>query len=129
MGRFLAVAAGLGLTATTLPDALWGAVWRPLLPESAVGSALQLIDLLRGANLLSLHPDLAWLRVSKAAIVPEDSSNMLSEAAWHGLPVHIAPLEAQARCRLGPVAALYDAAGLPPREIPQLANAQRELAA
>ena len=39
------------------------------------------------------NPYLAWLMFSKAAIVTEDSSNMLSEAAWHGLPVHIAPLE------------------------------------
>ncbi len=42
------------------------------------------------------NPYLAWLMFSKAAIVTEDSSNMLSEAAWHGLPVHIAPLEGQA---------------------------------
>jgi len=39
------------------------------------------------------NPYLAWLMFSKAAIVTEDSANMLSEAAWHGLPVHIAPLE------------------------------------
>ncbi|MBA3066859.1 MAG: hypothetical protein FP825_00035 [Hyphomonas sp.] len=42
------------------------------------------------------NPYLAWLMFSKAAIVTEDSSNMLSEAAWHGLPVHIAPLEGKA---------------------------------
>ncbi|MFN7163578.1 MAG: mitochondrial fission ELM1 family protein [Hyphomonas sp.] len=42
------------------------------------------------------NPYLAWLMFSKAAIVTEDSSNMLSEAAWHGLPVHIAPLEGYA---------------------------------
>ena len=39
------------------------------------------------------NPYLAWLMFSKAAIVTEDSANMLSEVAWHGLPVHIAPLE------------------------------------
>jgi uncharacterized protein len=39
------------------------------------------------------NPYLAWLMFSQAAIVTEDSANMLSEAAWHGLPVHIAPLE------------------------------------
>jgi uncharacterized protein len=39
------------------------------------------------------NPYLAWLMFSTAAIVTEDSANMLSEAAWHGLPVHIAPLE------------------------------------
>ncbi len=39
------------------------------------------------------NPYLAWLAFSKAAIVTEDSANMLSEAAWHGLPVHIARLE------------------------------------
>ncbi|MFN3911882.1 mitochondrial fission ELM1 family protein [Hyphomonas sp.] len=42
------------------------------------------------------NPYLAWLMFSTAAIVTEDSSNMLSEAAWHGLPVHIAPLEGKA---------------------------------
>ena len=42
------------------------------------------------------NPYLAWLMFSKAAIVTEDSANMLSEAAWHGLPVHIAPLEGRA---------------------------------
>lgn len=42
------------------------------------------------------NPYLAWLMFSKAAIVTEDSANMLSEAAWHGLPVHIAPLEGHA---------------------------------
>ncbi len=42
------------------------------------------------------NPYLAWLMFSKAAIVTEDSSNMLSEAAWHGLPVHIAALEGKA---------------------------------
>ena len=39
------------------------------------------------------NPYLAWLLFSNAAIVTEDSANMLSEAAWHGLPVHIAKLE------------------------------------
>ncbi len=39
------------------------------------------------------NPYLAWLLFSRAAIVTEDSANMLSEAAWHGLPVHIARLE------------------------------------
>lgn len=41
-------------------------------------------------------------------------------------PLHIAPLEAQALRRLGPVAALYDAAGLPPQlcaALPALAAA------
>ncbi|KCZ98402.1 hypothetical protein HPO_10872 [Hyphomonas polymorpha PS728] len=42
------------------------------------------------------NPYLAWLLFSNAAIVTEDSSNMLSEAAWHGLPVHIARLEGRA---------------------------------
>ena len=39
------------------------------------------------------NPYLAWLAFSDVAIVTEDSSNMLSDAAWHGLPVHIARLE------------------------------------
>ncbi|WP_199288581.1 mitochondrial fission ELM1 family protein, partial [Henriciella aquimarina] len=39
------------------------------------------------------NPYLAWLVYSDAAIVTEDSANMLSDAAWHGLPVHIARLE------------------------------------
>lgn len=41
------------------------------------------------------NPYLAWLIFSQAAIVTEDSANMLSDAAWHGLPVHIAKLEGQ----------------------------------
>ena len=39
------------------------------------------------------NPYLAWLAFSDVAIVTEDSANMLSDAAWHGLPVHIARLE------------------------------------
>lgn len=39
------------------------------------------------------NPYLAWLLYSDAAIVTEDSSNMLSDAAWHGLPIHIARLK------------------------------------
>lgn len=42
------------------------------------------------------NPYLAWLAFSTVAIVTEDSANMLSEAAWHGLPVHIAQLEGHA---------------------------------
>lgn len=42
------------------------------------------------------NPYLAWLLFSNAAIVTEDSANMLSEAAWHGLPIHIAKLEGRA---------------------------------
>ena len=41
------------------------------------------------------NPYLAWLIFSDVAIVTEDSSNMLSDAAWHGLPVHIARLNGQ----------------------------------
>ena len=39
------------------------------------------------------NPYLAYLLLSDVAIVTEDSSNMLSEAAYFGLPVHIAKLE------------------------------------
>ncbi|MEM1086987.1 MAG: mitochondrial fission ELM1 family protein [Pseudomonadota bacterium] len=39
------------------------------------------------------NPYLGWLLYSDAAIVTEDSANMLCDAAWHGLPVHIAKLE------------------------------------
>ncbi|MEM1037479.1 MAG: mitochondrial fission ELM1 family protein [Pseudomonadota bacterium] len=39
------------------------------------------------------NPYLGWLLHSDAAIVTEDSANMLCDAAWHGLPVHIARLE------------------------------------
>lgn len=39
------------------------------------------------------NPYLAWLLYSDVAVVTEDSSNMLSDAAWHGLPVHIARLK------------------------------------
>lgn len=38
------------------------------------------------------NPYLAWLVFSDAAIVTEDSANMLSDAAYFGLPVHIARL-------------------------------------
>lgn len=38
------------------------------------------------------NPYLGWLIYSDTAIVTEDSSNMLSDAAWHGLPIHIAKL-------------------------------------
>lgn len=38
------------------------------------------------------NPYLGWLLYSDVAIVTEDSANMLSDAAWHGLPVHIARL-------------------------------------
>lgn len=39
------------------------------------------------------NPYLAWLIFSDAAIVTEDSANMLSDAAYHGLPIHMAKLE------------------------------------
>ncbi len=42
------------------------------------------------------NPYLGWLLYSDAAIVTEDSANMLSDAAWHGLPVHIARLSGKA---------------------------------
>ena len=42
------------------------------------------------------NPYLAWLLYSDAAVVTEDSANMLSDAAWHGLPVHIARLSGRA---------------------------------
>lgn len=42
------------------------------------------------------NPYLAWLMFSDVAIVTEDSANMLSDAAYHGRPVHIARLHGQA---------------------------------
>lgn len=38
------------------------------------------------------NPYLGWLLYSDVAIVTEDSANMLSDVAWHGLPIHIAAL-------------------------------------
>lgn len=38
------------------------------------------------------NPYLAWLSFSDVALVTEDSSNMLSDAAYHGLPVHMVRL-------------------------------------
>ncbi|MEO0753787.1 MAG: mitochondrial fission ELM1 family protein [Pseudomonadota bacterium] len=38
------------------------------------------------------NPYLAWLLFSDVAIVTSDSANMLSDAAYHALPVHIARL-------------------------------------
>ncbi|MEL6662612.1 MAG: mitochondrial fission ELM1 family protein [Pseudomonadota bacterium] len=42
------------------------------------------------------NPYLAWLMFSDAAIVTEDSANMLSDAAYHGLPVHMVRLHGRA---------------------------------
>lgn len=42
------------------------------------------------------NPYLAWLLYSDVAVVTEDSANMLSDAAWHGLPVHMVRLSGQA---------------------------------
>lgn len=39
------------------------------------------------------NPYLAWLLFSRAAIVTEDSTNMLSDAAYFGLPIHMVKLE------------------------------------
>ncbi|MEL6258915.1 MAG: mitochondrial fission ELM1 family protein, partial [Pseudomonadota bacterium] len=38
------------------------------------------------------NPFLAWLLFSEVAIVTEDSANMLSDAAYFGLPIHVARL-------------------------------------
>ena len=43
------------------------------------------------------NPFLAWLLYSQIAIVTEDSANMLSDVAWHGLPIHIAKLTGRAK--------------------------------
>ncbi len=42
------------------------------------------------------NPYLGWLLYSDVAVVTEDSSNMLCDAAWHGLPIHMARLEGAA---------------------------------
>lgn len=42
------------------------------------------------------NPYLAWLMFSDAAIVTEDSTNMLSDAAYFGLPLHMARLTGEA---------------------------------
>ena len=39
------------------------------------------------------NPYLAWLLFSKIAMVTEDSANMLSDAAYFGLPIHLLRLE------------------------------------
>jgi uncharacterized protein len=39
------------------------------------------------------NPYLAWLLFSKTALVTEDSANMLSDAAYFGLPIHLLRLE------------------------------------
>ena len=41
------------------------------------------------------NPYLGFLLYAQAAIVTEDSTNMLCDAAWFGLPVHIAKLDAK----------------------------------
>ncbi|MGF1607287.1 MAG: mitochondrial fission ELM1 family protein, partial [Rhodothalassiaceae bacterium] len=42
------------------------------------------------------NPYLAWLMFSKAAIVTEDSANMLSDAAYFGMQIQIARLDGRA---------------------------------
>lgn len=42
------------------------------------------------------NPYLGWLLYSDVAIVTEDSANMLSDAAWHGLPIHMVRLTGRA---------------------------------
>ena len=41
------------------------------------------------------NPYLAWLLYSDAAIITRDSTNMLSEAAWFGLPIHMADISGE----------------------------------
>lgn len=41
------------------------------------------------------NPYLTWLLQADAAIVTEDSTNMLSDAAYHGLPIHMVRLSGQ----------------------------------
>ncbi|MEM7663658.1 MAG: mitochondrial fission ELM1 family protein [Pseudomonadota bacterium] len=43
------------------------------------------------------NPYLAWLAFSDAAIVTEDSANMLSDAAYFALPIHIARLTGRSK--------------------------------
>lgn len=69
-------------------------------PVSIVSRMRQLADRV-GARFWATEQDgpnpyLAWLLYSDVAVVTEDSANMLSDAAWHGLPVHIAKLSGQA---------------------------------
>ena len=69
-------------------------------PVAVVGDMRQMADRV-GARFWAgeqdgPNPYLAWLLYSDAAIVTEDSANMLSDVAWHGLPVHIAKLSGQA---------------------------------
>ncbi len=69
-------------------------------PDEVVARFRKLADEI-GAHFWAGPPDgpnpyLGWLLYSNAAIVTEDSANMLSDAAWHGLPVFIARLEGRA---------------------------------
>ncbi len=70
-------------------------------PLDVVGGVRQFADRI-GAKFWSgpdggPNPYLGWLLYSSVAIVTEDSANMLSDAAWHGLPIHIARLTGSAR--------------------------------
>jgi mitochondrial fission protein ELM1 len=69
-------------------------------PVSIVSEMRQLADRIGAAFWANQqdgpNPYLAWLLYSDAAIVTEDSANMLSDAAWHGLPIHIARLNGKA---------------------------------
>ena len=65
-------------------------------PVSVVSSMRQMADDI-GARFWAgdqdgPNPYLAWLLYSDVAVVTEDSANMLSDVAWHGLPLHIARL-------------------------------------
>ena len=87
-------------------EALSGQGWRLRItcsrrtPLSIVSDMRQLADRV-GATFWATEQDgpnpyLAWLLYSDVAIVTEDSANMLSDAAWHGLPIHIARLKGAA---------------------------------
>jgi uncharacterized protein len=69
-------------------------------PDEVVARFRALADRI-GARFWSGAPDgpnpyLGWLLFSTVAIVTEDSANMLSDAAFHALPIHIARLEGRA---------------------------------
>ena len=87
-------------------EALAGSGWRLRItcsrrtPLSIVTEMRQMADRI-GASFWANEQDgpnpyLGWLLYSDVAIVTEDSANMLSDAAWHGLPIHMARLKGSA---------------------------------
>lgn len=99
-------------------------------PEAAVAALRALADRV-GARFFASeatdgpNPYLAWLASADAALVTEDSTNMITDAAFFGLPVHLlrldgrdAKFDAFHRTLIEAGRATFDPLTLPPRARP-----------